>query len=145
MYVMTLWWCDFLQSSLSHTHTQKSHVQYRTSEQQKALSIPLKWEQSHLRGGSCCISFCAGILDSSSVGHNTKGVKCIFWPQRWDRLAISGHLPHNVYESAISQRAAHWWMNRETQPPSSPHSPHAAARQNRAQLNYKQIDSHIMP
>lgn len=50
----------------THTHKQKSHVQYRRSEQQKALSISLEWEQSHLRGGSCCISFCAGILDSSS-------------------------------------------------------------------------------
>ncbi len=46
-------------------------------------------------------------------GPQHKGVKCIFWPQRWDRPAISGHLPHSVYESGNHQREAHWWINWE--------------------------------
>lgn len=62
-------------------------------------------------------------------------------------LPSDSHVPSNVGKSCNHpQRADGWRMRpRATLSDCCAHSPHAAQRQNGAQLNYKQIDSHVAP
>ncbi len=149
--MLCTWWpWDFLKSSLTHTHTHththtlKSHVQYRRSKQQWLFLFPRMRAITLERGQLLYLLLCVHFRQLFS-GPQHKRSQMYFLTTEVRQARHQRPSSSQCLRERQSSARSSLMDKLRAQPPSSPHSPHAATRQNRAQLNYKQIDSHIMP